>query len=55
MADRVGVIDKGKLLLVEDKAALMTKLGKRELDLTLAEPLAAVPAELAEWAADAGE
>ena len=34
MADRVGVIAKGKLLLVDDKAALMKKLGKRELDLT---------------------
>ena len=50
MADRVGVIDKGRLLLVEDKAALMAKLGKRELAVTLAEPLAAVPPELAEWA-----
>ena len=50
MADRVGVINGGKLLLVEEKAALMAKLGKRELDLTLAEPLAAVPTELAEWA-----
>ena len=49
MADRVGVIDKGRLLLVEDKAALMAKLGKRELDVTLAEPLAAVPAALADW------
>ena len=49
MADRVGVIDKGKLLLVEDKAALMRKLGKRELDLQLVEPLAAVPPELADW------
>ncbi|KQR83104.1 ABC transporter ATP-binding protein [Sphingomonas sp. Leaf343] len=50
MADRVGVIAKGKLLLVDDKAALMKKLGKRELDLTLVEPMADVPAELAEWA-----
>ncbi|SFP47699.1 ABC transporter ATP-binding protein [Sphingomonas rubra] len=49
MADRVGVISRGKLLLVDDKAALMKKLGKRELDLTLVEPLAAVPTELAEW------
>ncbi|MBL7537614.1 multidrug ABC transporter ATP-binding protein, partial [Escherichia coli] len=44
MADRVGVIDKGKLLLVEEKAALMKKLGKRELDLSLVEPMAAIPA-----------
>jgi ABC-2 type transport system ATP-binding protein len=49
MADRVGVINKGQLLLVEDKAELMKKLGKREMDLTLVEPLAEVPAELAEW------
>ena len=49
MADRVGVISAGKLLLVEQKDALMKKLGKRELDLTLVEPLAAVPPELADW------
>ncbi|MBN8810452.1 MULTISPECIES: ABC transporter ATP-binding protein [Sphingomonas] len=49
MADRVGVIDKGRLLLVEDKAALMKKLGKRELDLSLVEPMAAIPAGLEEW------
>ena len=49
MADRVGVIAKGKLLLVDDKAALMAKLGKRELDLALAEPMTAIPDALAEW------
>lgn len=49
MADRVGVITGGKLLLVEEKAALMTKLGKREMLLTLQEPLAEIPADLAEW------
>ena len=49
MADRVGVISKGRLLLVEEKAALMTKLGTRELDLILVEPLDRVPPELAEW------
>jgi len=49
MADRVGVIDKGRLLLVEDKRALMKKLGKRQLTLTLTEPLAAVPDGLADW------
>lgn len=49
MADRVGVIAKGKLLLVEEKAEMMKKLGKREMVLTLAEPMAAIPAELAEW------
>ena len=49
MADRVGVIDKGELLLVEDKRTLMKKLGKRELDLTLVEPMERVPADLAAW------
>ncbi|MBB4100902.1 ABC transporter ATP-binding protein [Sphingomonas kyeonggiensis] len=49
MADRVGVIDKGQLLLVEDKAELMKKLGKRELDLSLVEPMVAIPAGLEEW------
>ena len=50
MADRVGVILKGKLILVEEKATLMQKLGKRTLTVTLAEPLAEVPAALADWA-----
>jgi ABC-2 type transport system ATP-binding protein len=49
MADRVGVISRGQLILVEEKTALMEKLGKKQLTLSLAEPLAAVPAELAEW------
>ncbi|WP_166036904.1 ABC transporter ATP-binding protein [Sphingosinicella sp. YJ22] len=49
MADRVGVINKGELILVEEKDALMRKLGKKELTLQLAEPLAAVPPELADW------
>ncbi len=43
MADRVGVIAKGELILVEEKAALMQKLGKRQLTLTLQSPLAAIP------------
>ncbi len=49
MADRVGVINHGELILVDEKDALMRKLGKKELTLQLAEPLAAVPAELEEW------
>jgi len=49
MADRVGVIDHGKLLLVEDKAALMRKLGKRRLTVVLHEPMAELPAALADW------
>ncbi|UZW55910.1 ABC transporter ATP-binding protein [Sphingobium sp. JS3065] len=49
MADRVGVIDKGELILVEDKTALMKKLGKKTLTVVLAEPLGALPPELGEW------
>ncbi|WP_343525802.1 ABC transporter ATP-binding protein [Sphingomonas sp.] len=49
MADRVGVIAKGRLLLVEEKAEMMKKLGKREMVLTLAEPMETIPADLAEW------
>jgi len=46
MADRVGVIDKGKLLLVDDKAAIMAKLGSTEARILLTEPLAALPTAL---------
>jgi ABC-2 type transport system ATP-binding protein len=49
MADRVGVILKGELILVEETSALMKKLGKKTLTLNLQEPLAALPPELAEW------
>jgi ABC-2 type transport system ATP-binding protein len=48
MADRIGVIHKGKLLLVEDKAELMRKLGRKQLRLDLQDPLEALPAELGE-------
>jgi ABC-2 type transport system ATP-binding protein len=47
MADRVGVINKGEIILVEDKDELMRKLGKKQLTLQLYEPLAAVPPALA--------
>jgi ABC-2 type transport system ATP-binding protein len=47
MADRVGVIDKGELILVEDKNELMQKLGKKRLTLTLEAPLTEIPAALA--------
>ena len=47
MADRIGVIDKGALVVVEDKHVLMRKLGKKQLTLTLPAPMAAVPAGLA--------
>jgi len=49
MADRVGVINKGSLILVEEKAALMRKFGKKQLTLHLQSPLAEIPAELAAW------
>jgi ABC-2 type transport system ATP-binding protein len=49
MADRIGVISRGALIVVEDKTVLMHKLGKRQLILSLQQPLAAVPATLAEY------
>jgi ABC-2 type transport system ATP-binding protein len=49
MADRIGVIDKGKLVLVEEKVELMRKLGRKELTLQLAAPLAALPSALAAY------
>ena len=48
MADRIGVIHKGELILVEDKTTLMKKLGKKHLTLHLQNRLAALPAELAD-------
>ena len=50
MADRVGVISRGELIALEDKAVLMRKLGRKTLKLTLSEAMAAVPAGLSEWA-----
>ncbi len=47
IAERVGVINKGEIILVEDKVELMRKLGKKQLTLQLHEALGAVPAELA--------
>jgi ABC-2 type transport system ATP-binding protein len=49
MADRIGVINKGKLILVEDKATLMNKLGKAELRVTLRERVTDIPEALAAW------
>ena len=49
MADRVGVILKGELILIEQTAALMKKLGRKTLTLNLQEPLGAIPPDLAEW------
>jgi ABC-2 type transport system ATP-binding protein len=49
MADRIGVIHKGEMIVVEDKIALMKKLGKKQLTLNLVEPLASIPPALSEW------
>jgi ABC-2 type transport system ATP-binding protein len=49
MADRIGVVNKGELIVVEEKTALMKKLGKKQLTLHLTEPMAVVPATLADW------
>jgi ABC-2 type transport system ATP-binding protein len=49
MADRVGVISKGKLIVVEEKSALMKKMGKKRLTLHLSDELSALPAGLEEW------
>ncbi|MGS5085672.1 ABC transporter ATP-binding protein [Hydrogenophaga sp. A37] len=49
MADRIGVIRKGELIVVEDKAVLMRQLGQKQLALSLQHPLTAVPPTLASW------
>jgi ABC-2 type transport system ATP-binding protein len=49
MADRIGVIDKGELILVEEKFDLMKKLGKKRLTLHLQQPMAAIPTQLGAW------
>ncbi len=49
MADRIGVINKGELIVVEEKIELMKKLGKKQLTLNLAKPLASIPRELSDW------
>lgn len=58
MADRIGVINKGEIVLVEEKAALMKKLGKKQLTLQLQQPLAEIPPALMDYPlslAQAGE
>ena len=59
MADRIGVIRHGEIILVEEKAELMRKLGKKQLTLQLDDPLEKVPSELDDYglelAADGGE
>lgn len=49
IADRVGVINSGEILLVEDKASLMSRMGQKELRIDLVDPVAAIPAALAEF------
>lgn len=49
IADRVGIVNKGELLLVEDKAKLMGKLGRKQMVLDLVEPLKSIPGRLDEW------
>jgi ABC-2 type transport system ATP-binding protein len=49
MADRIGIINQGELIMVEEKKTLMRKLGKKQLTLQLAEPLQSIPPELATY------
>jgi ABC-2 type transport system ATP-binding protein len=49
MADRVGVISHGELIAIDEKQALMARMGKKTLEVVLAEPMTAVPAALADW------
>ncbi len=49
MADRIGVISRGELILVEETSRLMKKLGKKQLTLHLLEPMRAIPGDLAAW------
>ncbi|MEW6768797.1 MAG: ABC transporter ATP-binding protein [Pseudomonadota bacterium] len=55
MADRVGVINKGEIVLIEDKKKLMQKLGKKQLSLHLQQKLAAIPSSLAAYKLELAE
>ena len=55
MADRIGIISKGELILVEDKDALMAKLGRKQLTLQLQQPLALLPPALAAYSLALGQ
>ena len=55
IADRVGVIARGELLLVEDKKTLMRQMGKKEIEVQLTQPLDAVPETLSNYRLDLGE
>ena len=54
IADRVGVISKGRILLVEEKAALMERLGRKQMIVELTEPVEEIPAALSEYALEFG-
>ena len=54
MADRIGVINKGEIVLVEDKNTLMEKLGKKQLTLELQNPLDNIPGEFSEYPLELG-
>jgi len=49
MADRIGVINNGEIILIEEKTLLMKKLGRKNLTLQLRNSLQSVPADLAQW------
>src|SRR5437764_221702 len=49
MADRVGVISRGELIAVDEKKSLMARMGRKTLEIMLADPLEGVPPELSEW------
>jgi ABC-2 type transport system ATP-binding protein len=49
IADRVGVINRGRLLLVDDKDSIMKKLGKKQILVDMQQPLEQIPASLADW------
>lgn len=49
MADRIGIISKGELIVVEEKSTLMKKLGKKQLTVHLQEPMTVIPPGLADW------
>ena len=55
MADRIGVISKGELIIVEDKKVLMRKLGKKQLAVTLRQPMTSIPDVLAQWSLELTE
>lgn len=55
IADRIGVIAQGEILLVEEKTALITRMGQKEMTIELVEPIDAVPESLASYALDRSE